>query len=153
MFTGRYGEVYQTLSQIIDVSSLASQIDNNLIEYQFSILMQARQTGSLRDTAETTLSFHSGSGVVLGSEYFFDPLVDGVYDWATYGNSSLLPTGTRSIEILLVNQRLGGGSSSDGYFDDVSLSVNVVPEPVSSVLFITGAGIMGFRRFFKRGLK
>jgi hypothetical protein len=117
MFSGRYGDPYQTLTQTIEVSSLASQIDSGLIQSHFSILMQARQTGSLMDTAEVTLSFlDSGSSIITSLE----------------------------------NERLGGGSSNDGYFDDVSLSVSVVPEPISYVLFTIGGILLAGRMYYRR---
>jgi hypothetical protein len=150
MFSGRYGDPYQTLTQTIEVSSLASQIDSGLIQSHFSILMQARQTGSLMDTAEVTLSFLDSGSSIITSQYYADALEDGVYDWDLFTDDRVLPVGTRAVEIFLENERLGGGSSNDGYFDDVSLSVSVVPEPISYVLFTIGGILLAGRMYYRR---
>ncbi len=144
-FTGGGGTASgQTLEQTIDLSANASDIDNGLITSTFSIFLQTRSS----DIAEATISFLDGSNAVLASQFFIDTINPGSFDWNQFGDTRIAPVGTRSIRILLNSTRTGG-SSSDGFFDEVSLQISssapAVPEPSSLLLIALGVVLFGQR--------
>ena len=122
-FTGGTGPAdSEALLQSIDVSSLALQIDEGDIVSSFSVLLQSRSISSGSDIGKATLSFLDGSNNVLLSEVFIDNPVQDVFDWNQFFDERIVPLNTRSIEIILDSSR-NVGSSSDSYFDEVSLVV------------------------------
>lgn len=122
-FTGGKGETTETLTQTIDVSANSSQIDAEEIKSTFSINLQSRSNSGLLDTASAEVSFIGSSGEVLASFSFIDTINTESYDWNTFSDSRLLPKGTKSIKVLLTANR-NFGSSSDGFFDNVSLQLH-----------------------------
>ena len=110
------------MTQVVDVSSLATEIDAAQITSFFSIWMQSRTENSLSDLAQTTVSFLNQDSEVLGEESFIDSF-NSNNDWNQYIDERALPVGTRSIEITLDTSRTGG-ISSDGFFDQVSLKLS-----------------------------
>jgi hypothetical protein len=143
VFTGGDGPETQTLLQSIDVSGNAIQIDGGELESIFGVNLQSRANGA--DEARADVFYKNISGVVLDSFSFID-LMTASSSWDFYSDTRLLPTGTRSIEILLTASRTGG-TSTDAFFDDVSLELNTAPLPATVWLFIGGmAGLVGVRK-------
>lgn len=136
----------QTLTQRIDLSSLATEIDNNSIASSFSILLQSRRLEHFFDAVEGTLSFLDGSDTVIESQSFTDTSsISRVYDWEQFADTRSLPSGTRSVEIMLDLHR-NGGSSTDAFFDNVSFKLSKkasVPEPGAAfgLLTLGGCGV------------
>jgi len=126
-----------TLSQSIDISDLAADIDNGLITSSFSVWLQSRYGGTgVWDKASGTLSFVGTGGGDIASVDFTDwPVSQGVYEWHQFTDERVVPSGTRSIEVFLQGRRSSGTGSTDAYFDDAPLvltsSAAVVPEPLS----------------------
>lgn len=144
-FTGGLGDPTQTLRQTVDLSSLAGLIDAGAISSTFGVQLQARASGGAGDSAEATLFFRNASNSTIASAYFFDSDVNinEDFDWNYFTDVRTLPTGTRSIEVLLSTTR-PGGLSSDGFFDEVSFELTqtqAIPEPTSAALL--GLGLAG----------
>ncbi|MDJ1176551.1 PEP-CTERM sorting domain-containing protein [Roseofilum capinflatum] len=130
-FTGGLGPAHsQSLTQSIDVSNLAEKIDSSQIFSTFSLFIQSRLVAPLSDLGTATLSFLDESDNLLMSEEFLDIPVNNVFDWNYFGDERILPVGTRQIQVVLDASRNGGGSS-DSAFDQVSLTLNTVPDAKS----------------------
>lgn len=143
-FTGGLGPASsQTLQQSIDVSGLSLEIDNGDVISSFSIYLQTRAAPGLLDTAEAALSFLDDLDVPIESEFFEDTINVFGNDWNQFADVRVVPAGTRSIDILL-NATRGGGVSSDGFFDEVSL--RIVPEPSSLAILAIGGAYLLRRR-------
>ena len=147
VFTGGLGTTTQTLLQTIDVGGNSSQIDSGEIEAIFGVNLQSRSNSDFLDDARVDVSFIDGFGGALDSFFFVDTINTASFDWNFFSDTRLLSTGTRSIEILLTSNR-SGGSSSDGFIDDVSFQLNSVPIPAAVWLF--GTALIGLVGFSKR---
>lgn len=143
-FTGGTGAAAQTLSQIVSVADQITSIDAGAAVYDFSILLQSRRLGTALDEAKGELRFLNGSGELLDNLSFADrSAASGIYDWDWVKLSGAVPLFTRSIEVRLIATR-NGGSSSDGFFDNASLTVSAVPEPETYVLMLSGLCVLGY---------
>jgi len=150
VFTGGTGPDTQTLLQTIDVSGNSVNIDAGAIKSIFGIELQSRADSdapSYVDTAQVDVSFLDEGSRVLDSFFFVDTSNVTLPDWDFFSDTRLLPSGTRSIKILLTTNRTIG-TFSDGFFDDVSLQLSSIPEPAAVWLF--GSGIIGLL-VFRRG--
>ena len=128
-FTGGPGPANsQTLTQVIDISSLATEIDASQITSLFSVWMQSRPL----DFVQTIVSFLNGSGEVIEEEIFVDP-IDGTNTWDQYTDERVLPVNTRAIQITLDTSR-NAGFRSDGMLDRVSLKLSNVGSSQNSGL-------------------
>ena len=145
VFTGGTGDTIQTLSQSIDLSSNAMQIDSGQLISSFSINLQQRSDQNNLDQARVDVSFLDSSKLILDS-FFFEDVVDiGVFDWNYFSDTRLISAGTRSVEILLTATRIRG-MSSDAFFDEASVQISPVPIPGAAWLFGSGlAGLAGAR--------
>lgn len=129
-FTGGTGNAAsQSLMQTVQLDDIAGQIDAAQVAVDFSALIQSRRDADTTDTAKATLRFLDAGGAVIAGFDFFDaevPLNNNAWSFVSLAQG--LPTGTRAMQVLL-DVRRSGGASSDGYFDNVWLSVSAVPEP------------------------
>ena len=143
VFTGGGGVASQTLTQTIDLSGNAAQIDTNSIEAIFSIQLQSRSVGSALDQASVDVSFLDGGGSVLDSYSFTDIINTALFDWNEYSDARTIANGARSIKIVLTSDRING-SSSDGFIDEVSLQINAINSvPVPAAVWLFGSGLLG----------
>lgn len=126
---------FAILGQNVDVSSFASGIDAGKERFDFSGRVRTfPQTPS--DTARIMVRFLDSSFVLLGG---FDSgqIVD-TDTWKLVSYSTIAPIHTRIAQIELISLR-NAGSNNDGYFDDLSLTTQlVVPEPASVPLIFIG---------------
>ena len=149
-FTGGTGPATsQTLQQDFDISIWASDIDNGVLSTLFNLQLQARIGGGFSDTANATLFYLDEFDSAIDSVIFVDDFENvNALQWDFHSDVRTIPFGTRSLSVLLETSRTGG-SSSDGFFDEVSLSVvSAVPEPSSTVLvmFASVCAILKRRR-------
>jgi hypothetical protein len=138
-FTGGTGSAAsQSLTQTVGLEDIAERIDASQVSFSFSALIQSRRNTDVTDTARASLRFRDAGGAVIASFDFFDADVPlDVNDWSFVSLSQGLPTGTRAVQVLLDVSR-SGGASSDGFFDNVGLSVSAVPEPEAWGLMAPG---------------
>ncbi len=141
VFSGGTGAASgQALTQSVDVQSLATAIDAGDISSRFSVLAQSRSL----DHASGTLRF-LGAGMQQLAVFAFDDPVSSAFNWALYGDTRIVPTGTRSIEIFLLTTR-STGVSSDAYFDNTSLVLtSAVPEPAAAWLLLAALPLLVLR--------
>jgi hypothetical protein len=138
-----------TAAQVIDVSSLAAAIDAGTVGYTLSALLGGY--ASQDDNAALSISFLDTTSLTLGGD------TTGVVTAADRNNvtamldrsvNGVLPTGTRSINVLLTQTRYQG-SANDGYADNLSLVLNqlrgtsAVPEPATWAMMLVGFGAVG----------
>lgn len=118
---GQLGD--STLSQIVDVSKAASQIDNGAVAYILGGWLGGYKTQA--DNARVAATFYGASGATLGTA-LIGPVTAAerknqtafVYRQRQAG----VPKGTRTIGIVLRNTRVTG--YDDGYADDLSLTLS-----------------------------
>lgn len=151
-FTGGRGTASgQSLTQLIGVSDLAAQIDQGSVGSLFSVLLQSRRLTLSEpvDSAQATLTFLDMNNEVLSSQTFLDTDFSGpsdlaYADWELFASNGAVPVGTRSISIGLLATR-SAGFSSDGFFDNVSLSLVPIPEPSTYALLLLGSAALAVR--------
>jgi hypothetical protein len=138
-FTGGPGSAAsQSLTQTVGLEDVAGRVDAQQLSFSFSALLQSRRNPDTFDTARATLRFLDGGGATISELGFVDDSVPlNVNDWSFASASQIVPSGTRAIQVVLDVSRLGG-VSSDGYFDNVHLSVSAVPEPHGFALMAAG---------------
>ncbi len=105
-----------TMTQAIDVSSLASQIDAGTLPYTLSAYLGGYAGDG--DNAQLTMTFRGRGSVTLGPVLPAERSnVSGLLLKSSTGN---VPTGTRFIDLILEFNRTSG-SYNDGYADNLSL--------------------------------
>jgi len=144
-FAGGPSNPFSSAFQLIDVSEGATDIDVGRVDFDLSGYLGG--FAGQRDHATFTATFQDAGAATLGSA------VIGPVSASDRGNvTSLLsrstqgtiPVGTRQIEVLLEMTRIDG-SYNDGYADNLSLEMTVIPLPASIVLLGTGIfDIFGF---------
>jgi Ca2+-binding RTX toxin-like protein len=128
------GNVPRTLIQSIDVSSLATKIDQGEIRSSFSVLLRSGLYDVLKfdpdsDIATATLSFlNKNSSQVVVPLVFQDSSVN---SWDQFSDLRILPSGTRRIEIALKSTFSGFQRFLNfdvAFFDNISLKLSLVVE-------------------------
>ncbi len=109
---GPYGEAFQ----VVDVSTMASEIDDGTLAVRFGGLLRD-YAGS--DIPELWLVFRDGTASELGTT---PPLSSTTGVWTLVENTVAMPPGTRSIAVHLSGTRIAG-TDNDAYFDDLFLTV------------------------------
>jgi virginiamycin B lyase len=118
--------------QLVDVARETTAIDDGRASATLSGLLGG-QAGQ-NDNARVKAVFLSASGEELGNAQI------GPVTPADLGNQTLLiprstslpvPAGTRSIRVVATATNIGGGSNN-GYFDNLSLTLDVKPAPTPS---------------------
>jgi hypothetical protein len=140
-----------SISQTFDVSDLDIQIDDGLVNFD----LEGWFGGWLfqEDYATLTALFFDGDGSEIAPVV---PVSIGGVTAGNRGNQTALllrsmtgevPDGTREIKLLLESVRVEG-FSNDGYADNLSFVLTVIPEPSTALLLgmgLTGLGVFGSR--------
>jgi hypothetical protein len=121
---GDTSELYQD----INVSSNSASINAGTAVYTFSGWM--RIYSAFNDIADIIVEYRDATGKVLSS---YNTGQNTTLSWKQYTNVTTAPVGTVDIRIRLLSIYIQG-SSSDGYMDDLSLTVNSVA-PVKLISF------------------
>lgn len=147
-FYGGNGNAFSTLTDVIDLSELATKIDAGVI--QFDLFGDFGGWGSQDDNATLTAEFLDADGnlidsLILGGFLALDR--GGVTGFLHDSEEGLLPAGTRAARLTLAFTRVSGGSANDGAADNLGfvLTDNTIPEP-STILALSLASILGFTR-------
>lgn len=111
-----------TITQSIDVTMLASDIDAGDIGYWQSALFSSgasETVGIPEDSAELTIEFLNASQVSLETDTIGGLFV--VDEFVSDSSFGLVPVGTRSIRVQLTATKVAEGDSNDGFADVLTL--------------------------------
>lgn len=119
-----------------------AQIDAGLAGFDFRAQFSTYRTqgdyGQLSITFKDAGALTIGDAVILGGDLFTASLASGQFgnyaDARAWGESAfqgIVPVGARTIDVVFSGTKTAGGTAIDGYVDNVSLSVAVVPEPAT----------------------
>ncbi len=140
-----------TASQTVNLSFAAGSIAAEGVSYTLSGWLGGYSSQS--DTMSLSLTWFNPLGTVLGTTTLQPATA------AERGNltallfresAGLVPFGSVAARLTLTATRIGGGTSNDGYADNLSLVLSPVPEPATWSLF--GMGLLGLaaRRIRRR---
>lgn len=122
-FTGGLGATTESMSQTIDLSPWAAEIDSGELSASFCILVQSRAIPGAVDQVSGLLLYRDGAGATLDSLAFQDPqIVVNAPDWDLVSDARILPPGTRDALLTLTFTR-AVGVSTDAFADNATLSV------------------------------
>ncbi len=109
-----------SLSQVVDISDRAALVDTGAVGI---VMGTAHRAGAFGNNLHSMrIEYRDGSGVPLAAESSGEPWAGDT--WATYSDEDVVPANTRSIRVSLdCSKVLLGGSTCDGYFDDVNLQL------------------------------
>lgn len=119
------------LMQDVDVSANASNIDGGLATYTFSGWMSIFSFNN--DAGRMIVEYRDASSTILST--YNTGINTSIKTWTEYTDVRLAPAGTRTIRIRLLSI-YKTGTSSDGYMDDLSLTVsNATITPIELLSF------------------
>ena len=136
---------------------LASQIDAGQISYnlysQFSTYRLQNDYATLFVQFLNGSSNPIGSLLSLGGSAFTSALGSGnngtypdARDWGADSRLGIVPTGARSANVYIQDVKIASGTAIDGYVDNVSFTLTVVPEPGAASLLALGGGLLALKR-------
>jgi hypothetical protein len=134
-----------------------AQIDGGLISYnlysQFSTYRLQGDFSTLFVQFFDAGSSPLGSRLALGGAAFTAALGSGnngsypdARDWGADSLAGLVPAGARFAGFTIEAVKAAPGTAIDGYVDNVSFSISLVPEPGTAGLLALGAGIFALMR-------
>ncbi len=150
-----------SMSQTIDLSVFAQHIDAGIVEA--SLTARAGTWQFQGDVPRIFARFYNASGTLLGEmatvegsallalvHSFNDPDGNGVVNYdLNLGQlptvTVLVPVGTRSVVVEAVGEKRNG-SDNDAYFDDITFTLQPVPEPSTLAVLALGIGGLALRR-------
>jgi hypothetical protein len=134
-----------------------AQIDGGLISYnlysQFSTYRLQGDYSTLFVQFFDAGSSPLGPRLAIGGAAFTAALGSGnngsypdARDWGADSLAGLVPSGARFAGFTIEAVKTAGGTAIDGYVDNVSFSISLVPEPGTAGLLGLGAGIFALMR-------
>jgi Bacterial Ig domain len=117
-FCGGFSLPSAELRQDVDVSPLASNIDNGFQSFAFELYYQSTSE-TIPDTSRVLVEFRDAANTSVLSSYDSGAVVN-VGSWARVADTRIAPAGTRWVRIRFILTRRSG-CCSDGAFDSVSL--------------------------------
>jgi hypothetical protein len=139
--------VLSTAAQTVDLSFAAAQVAGGGALYDLAGWLGGYASQS--DNVTLTLTFRDGSGTALGVAAI-GPVTAADRANATglllRQTSGSVPMGAATADLLLTATRVGGGTSNDGYADNLALSITAVPEPATVLLSLGGLAAIMLRR-------
>lgn len=125
-----------TAFQTIDLSAHAADIDAGLVDATLDFFVNRND---IYDESSASIEFFDNGSASLGSSFLTLDLGD-TGGYIAQSLTATAPTSARSMEITLIADNGTAGSFINVYFDDVSSSLSVVPEPSAFALL---AGCFG----------
>ncbi len=135
----------------------AGQLDGGQVSY--SLYSQFSSYRAQGDYAMLSVQFLDGSSspigaaLTLGGAAFTSALGSGnngsytdARYWGEDSLAGLVPNGARFADVKIFEVKTAGGTAIDGYVDNVTISVSVVPEPASIGLVAFGSGLLALAR-------
>jgi hypothetical protein len=134
-------------AQTVDLSFAAATLAGVGLSYDLAGWLGGYASQS--DNVTLAITFRDGGGGSLGTAAIGP--VTAVDRLNATGmllrqTSGLVPLGTASADLLMTSTRLGGGTSNDGYADNLSFSVTAVPEPATALMALGGIAALLLRR-------
>ncbi len=128
-----------TIGQKIDLSPYLGSIQGNTLHLNADLIYS-------RDSIEANAKFYNSSDEEISTIFLTSKRASspGGYNYALDTDLSI-PANATSVEILFTGH-LYVGSYIDAGFDDVSLTADIVPEPMTAMLLLAGAGILARRK-------
>lgn len=153
-FAGGPDNEFSSASQLIDVSTEATLIDTGTVQYSLSGWIGG--WNGQNDNLTITARFYGAGNQELGSASIgpvFTTDRGNTTSFLFRDDSGLVPTDTRTIQVLLEATRTEG-LYNDGYADDLSLTLKAtpVPEPETYAAFV-GLGLGAFAILRRRQSK
>ena len=128
-----------TIGQKIDLSPYLGSIQGNTLHLNADLIYS-------RDSIEANAKFYNSSDEEISTIFLTSKRASspGGYNYELDTDLSI-PANATSVEILFTGH-LYVGSYIDAGFDDVSLTADIVPEPMTAMLLLAGAGILARRK-------
>ena len=149
-FAGGPGGAVSTARQTVDVAANAAAIDAGRLQATLSALLGGY--ASQEDAATVAAIFRSAAGAELGRTTIGPVTAADRNNRSSLlprSGSALVPSGTRTIEVVLTARR-AAGSYNDGYADNIVLALGPPPVPVAGVS-VNVAPVSGVVRVRLRG--
>jgi len=136
----------------------AAQIDGGLAGYDFR--GQFSTWTFQGDWAELSVTFKDASNAVIGAPVLVGGMLftaalgfgpnskyTDAREWGADSRTGTIPAGARSVDIAINSTKTPDGNANDGYVDNISLGVNVIPEPATiSLAGLAGLALLRRRR-------
>ncbi len=128
-----------TIGQKVDLTPYLGSIANNQLHLSADMIYS-------KDGIEANVKYYDSSDSVISTEFLasMSAFYSGAYNYAL-DTDLTLPANTVSVEVLFTGH-LYDGTWIDAGFDNVSLTAETVPEPITIGLLILGAGLLRRRQ-------